>query len=336
MLNFILQKIGRVLLILLSVEVLVFLLVHAVPGGPWDTPANQLRAMGNVFADEKIFAQRSAYYGLDLPLWRQFTRYLIGDYRANGKYVCGVICGNLGPSTRQVGRSVQDMLFSPPEGQSAWNSRFGYTVRLVAFAFATVAVLGIPLGVLSALWSKSRFDINISTLFTMLSSIPVFVLGLLQIMIFASWLKWIKVLPDWSQPKYWIIPIILLAVIPLANMIRLTRAAMLNAMNGDYIRTARAKGLTRSQTIWLHVLPNALISILTFLLPLIAELLAASFIIEGIFSFPGFGREYWDSIGDHDYATIMGITFIYACAMTGTNLILDIAYRFIDPRLRVH
>jgi oligopeptide transport system permease protein len=336
MLNFIMQRIGRILLILFSVELFVFLLVRAVPGGPWDTPDNQFRALNNVFADDKIFEQRAKYYGFDLPLWRQFTRYLIGDYRTEVEFVCGVICGNLGPSTRQVGRSVQHILFSPPEGQSPWNSRFGYTIRLTAYAFTIVAVLGIPLGVASALWAKSSFDKSVSTFFTTLASIPVFVLGLLQILIFALWLKWIKVLPDWSEPKYWIIPTALLALIPLASMIRLTRAAMLNSMNGDYIRTARAKGRTRLQTIWIHVLPNALISILTFLLPIFAELLAASFIIEGIFSFPGFGREYWESINERDYAMIMGITFIYACGITLVNLILDTVYHFIDPRMRIH
>jgi oligopeptide transport system permease protein len=334
MLNFIAQRVARLLFILVSVELLVFLLVHAVPGNPWDSPEKQLQAMRNVFIDPRTIENRAKYFGLDLPLWRQFTRYLIGDYHEAGSFVCGVACGNLGPSTRQAGRSVQDILFSPPKGQTAWASRFGYTARLVSYAFGIVTVLGIPLGVSSALWSKSRLDRAISTLFTSLASIPVFVLGLLQIMIFASWLKWIKVLPDWSQPKYWIIPTILLAVIPLANMIRLTRAAMLNAMGGEYIRTARAKGLTRAKTIWKHVLPNALVSILTFLLPIFAELLAASFIIEGIFGFPGFGREYWDSIGDLDYAMIMGITFLYACAITFTNLFLDTIYRVLDPRMR--
>ena len=321
-------------MILAGVELLVFLLVHAVPGSPWDAPEKQLQFMRNVFMDRITLENRTKYYGLDLPLWRQFTRYLIGDYHEEGIFVCGVVCGNLGPSTRQAGRSVQNILFTAPEGQNAWNSRFGYTVRLVAYAFGIVAGLGIPLGAVSALWVKSRFDRGLSALFTGLASIPVFVLGLLQIMIFASWLKWIKVLPDWSQPKYWILPTILLAVAPLASMIRLTRAAMLNAMGGEYIRTARAKGLTRLATLWKHVLPNALISILTFLLPLFAELLAASFIIEGIFGFPGFGREYWDSIGDLDYAMIMGITFIYACAITFANLFLDTIYRLIDPRLR--
>jgi len=334
MLNFIIQRVVRVLVILTSVELLVFLLIHAVPGSPWDSPENQLKFMRNVFMDSATMKYRNAYYGLDLPLWRQFTRYWIGDYHQDGDFICGVICGNLGPSTRQAGRSVQDILFSPSKGQSTWNSRFGYTVRLVSYAFGIVAGLGIPLGVMSAWWIKSRFDQSISALFTILASMPVFVLGLLNIMIFASWLKWMNVLPDWDQPKYWIIPTVLLAVIPLAGMIRLTRAAVLNAMGGDYIRTARAKGLTRTKTIWKHVLPNALISILTFLLPLFAELLAASFIIEGIFGFPGFGREFWDSIGDLDYAMIMGITFIYACAVTFANLFLDTIYRLIDPRMR--
>ena len=334
MLNFIVQRVARVLVMLVTVELFIFLLIHTVPGSPWDSSENQVRALGNVFADPASLEYRSHYYGFDLPLWRQFTRYVVGDYREEGAFVCGLICGNLGPSARQEGRSVQHMLFSAPEGQSAWNSRFGYTVRLVTYAFVIVAVLGIPLGVASALWKKSRFDNNISTFFTVMASIPVFVLGLLQILIFASWLKWINVLPDWSQPKYWIIPTVLLAVIPLANMIRITRTAVLNAMGGDYIRTARAKGLTRSQTIWIHILPNALISILTFLLPLFADLLAASFIIEGIFGFPGFGREYWDSIGDLDYAMIMGITFIYACAISFINLFLETMYRLIDPRMR--
>src|SRR5574339_1159780 len=208
---------------------------------------------------------------------------MIGDVEADGKLVCGVICGNLGLCVRQGGRSVQDLRFQPPKGQSRWKSRVGYTVRLLTYSFVIVALLGVPLGVASAFWANSWLDKALSTLLTSVASIPIFILGLLSLMIFASGLNWINVLPDWTQPKYWIIPTTLLVIIPLATMVRLTRASMLDAMSGDYIRTARAKGLTRSQTIWKHVLPNALISILTFLLPLVAELLAASFIIEGIF-----------------------------------------------------
>ncbi len=334
MLNFLFRRAVRIILILASVELLVFLLVHAIPGSPWDTPQNQLRAMRNVFIDDRTLERRSKYFGLNLPLWRQFTRYLIGDVHEDGNFICGVICGNLGPSTRAAGRNVQDVLFRPPKGHGAWDSRVGYTIRLVSLSFAIVALLGIPLGVASAYWARSRFDLTLSAILTSVVSIPIFILGLLGILIFASGLKWINVLPDWSVPKYWVLPVVLLATIPMANLVRITRASMLNAMSGDYIRTARAKGLTRTQTLWRHILPNALISILTYLLPVFVELLAASFIIEGIFAFPGFGREYWDSIGDLDYAMIMGITFLYACGITFANLLLETMYRLVDPRMR--
>jgi ABC-type dipeptide/oligopeptide/nickel transport system permease component len=337
MLNFVIQRLARILLILISVELLVFLLIHIVPGSPWDSPSNQLgnrRNVQNSFIDAGTMARLNKYYGLDLPLWRQFTRYFIGDKDSDGSFICGVVCGNLGPSVRQGGRNVQDILFQPPEGQGPWNSRVGYTLRLVSCAFAVVTLLGLPLGVASAFQARSWFDKTLSTILTTIASIPIFVLGLLSILIFASGLKWIKVIPDWSQPRYWIIPTTLLVLIPLTSMVRLTRAAMLNAMSGDYIRTARAKGLTRAKTMWVHVLPNASITILTFLLPVFVELLAASFIIEAIFGFPGFGREYWDAIADLDYGRIMGITFLYACGIGFTNLILEIAYRSIDPRMR--
>jgi ABC-type dipeptide/oligopeptide/nickel transport system permease component len=229
---------------------------------------------------------------------------------------------------------VQDLLFQPPKGQGPWNSRAGYTVRLVTYSFVIVALLGVPLGVASAFWAKSWFDKTLSTLLTTVASIPIFILGLLSLMIFASGLNWINVLPDWTQPEYWIIPTTLLVIIPLATMVRFTRASMLDAMSGDYIRTARAKGLTRLQTVWKHVLPNALITILTFLVPIFVELLAASFIIEAIFAFPGFGREYWDAILDLDYGRIMGITFLYACGIIFTSLFLEAIYRLIDPRMR--
>lgn len=337
MLSLLFQRIARALFILVSVQLLVFLLVHAIPGNPWDTPDAQLgsqRALAQSYVDEITLARLSKHYGFDLPLWRQFTRYMIGDVYEDGKFICGLVCGNLGLSVKQKGRSVQDLLFQPPKGQSPWNSRAGYTVRLVTYSFVIVALLGVPLGVTSAFWARSWFDKALSTLLTSVASLPIFILGLLSLMIFASGLNWINVLPDWTQPEYWIIPTALLVIIPLANMVRLTRASMLDAMSGDYIRTARAKGLTRAQTIWKHVLPNALITILTFLVPIFVELLAASFIIEAIFSFPGFGREYWDAIRDLDYGRIMGITFLYACGIIFTNLFLEAVYRLIDPRMR--
>jgi oligopeptide transport system permease protein len=338
MLSFLLRQTLRIILILVGVELLIFLLVHQIPGSPWDTPSNQeeaRRATFTFYADTATLERLSNYYGLDLPPWRQFTRYLIGDVLADKAFVCGIVCGNMGLSIRQGGRSVQDILFAAPEGRGRWESRAGYTLRLVSLSFLLVAFLGIPLGVASAFWIKSWFDKTLSTVLTTVSSIPIFVLGLLSILIFGTGLKWLKVIPDWTQPKYWIIPTSLLVMIPLSNFVRLTRAAVLDAMSGDYIRTARAKGLTRSKTIWVHVLPNALIAILTFLLPIFVELFAASFIVEAIFGFPGFGREYWHAIGDLDFALIMGITFLYACGIAFTSLILETLYRLVDPRMRL-
>lgn len=333
MLNFILPRVLRIIVVLTLVQLTVFLLIHSIPGNPWDTLSNQARAMRNVSVDDVTLKARSHYFGFDLPLWRQFVRYLIGDFHDDGEFVCGVVCGNLGPSTRQAGRSVQHILFTQT-GKGDWDSRVGYTFRLVIYSFGIVALLGIPIGVASAYWAKSFFDRLISTVFTSAAAIPTFVLGLLGIVIFATTLKWVKTIPDWSDPKAWILPVILLSIVPLSNIIRLTRAAVLNEMQGDYIRTARAKGRTRAQTMWLHILPNALLSILTFLFPVLVELIAASFIIEGTFGFPGFGHEYWDSITDLDYAMIMGITFIYACTITLANLFLETIRWMIDPRVQ--
>ena len=335
MLNFFLGRVARILLILVSVQLLVFLLIHAVPGSPWDPNTLNLQAMTNLSVSDETLAYRARYFGLNLPLWRQFTRYMIGDVYEDGHFVCGIVCGNMGPSTKHVGRDVKDVLFRPPKGHGFWDSRFGYSIRLISLSFAVVSLAGIPLGVASAYWARSRFDQILSTILTSITSIPIFILGLLAIIVFASGLKWINVLPKWTEPKYWVLPTLLLAAVPLANLVRIARISMLNAMSGEYIRTARAKGLTRSQTMWRHILPNALITILTYLIPVFVELLAISFIIEGIFGFPGFGAEYWTSIVSLDYAMIMGITFLYACGFALANLLFETVARSLDPRMRV-
>ena len=170
MFNFFLGRAARILLILLSVEILVFLLIHSIPGSPWDSNSDRVRAMSNMFVDTKTLERRGHYFGMDLPLWRQFTRYIIGDVHENGNFVCGVVCGNLGPSLRHVGRTVQDVLFRPPKGHGFWDSRFGYTIRLVSLSFAIVALSGIPLGVAAAYWARSRFDQILSTVLTSVTS----------------------------------------------------------------------------------------------------------------------------------------------------------------------
>lgn len=335
MLRFLLGKFLGVLTVLFSVALITFLLLHAIPGNPWSNYAFSPRMGVNTPVDAWVQRELNRYFGLDLPLWRQFTRYILGDFDENGQFTCGAVCGNLGPTTRQRGRSVQEVLFSPPEGKTFWESRFGYSLRLVALASLIVIGLGIPLGMLGAARPKSLVGRSISVGLAALISIPNFVLGLLAIVVLASWLKWIKVLLDWENPRDWILPAAVLAAVPMANLARLSRASLANTLHEEYVRTARAKGLTQTRTLLVHVMRNALIPIVTFLGPTLIELFAGAFIVESLFSFPGFGREYWVSILALDYSMVLGLTLIYACGIVLVNLITETLYEFMDPRVRL-
>lgn len=334
MLRFLLGKLLWVFTVLFSVALITFLLMHAVPGNPWSNYVLSPRMGVNTPVDASVLRTLNRHFGLDLPLWRQFTRYVIGDLDEQGNFVCGAICGNLGPSTRQRGRTVQEVLFAPPEGRTRWESRFGYSLRLVSLASLIVVGVGIPLGILSAARPKSTLSRFISVSLAGLNSIPSFVLGLLAIIVLASRLKWIQVLPDWQNPADWIVPALVLAAIPLANLARVTRASLTNVMHEAYVRAARAKGLTQTRTMLTHVMRNALIPIVTFLGPMLIELFAGSFVVESLFSFPGFGREYWSSILALDYSMVMGLTLIYAVGIVLVNLTIEILYEIMDPRLR--
>ena len=271
---------------------------------------------------------------MDLPLWRQFTRYIIGDYDREGRFFCGVVCGNLGPSTNQPGRSVQEILFEPPEEKTFWESRFGYSIRLVLLASLIAAGLGIPLGILSATKPGSAFSRSVSVGLAALISIPNFVLGLLAVISLASWLKIMRVLPDWNQPGNWIVPAVVLAVMPMASIARVTRASLETILGEDYIRAARAKGASETRVMLVHVLRNGLAPIITFLGPALVEMITGLLVVEGLYSFPGFGREYWESILALDYPMILGLTFIYATGIMLVNLVVEIACEILDPRLR--
>jgi oligopeptide transport system permease protein len=334
MLRFLLEKLLWVLMVLFSVALLTFLLLHAVPGNPWSNNVTSPRMMVNLPVDPSVLRTLDRHFGLDLPLWRQFTRYIVGDFGEDGEFFCGAVCGNLGPSTRQRGRTVQEVLFAPPEGATRWESRFGYSVRLVLLASLIVVGVGVPLGILTAARPRSRLGRSITFGLAGLISIPSFVLGLLAIIVLASWLKWIKVLPDWDNPRDWIVPALVLAAVPMANLARVTRTSLVSVMHEEYVRTARAKGLTQSRTMLVHVMRNALIPIVTFMGPMLIELFAGAFIVESLFSFPGFGREYWNSVLALDYSMVMGLTLIYAIGIVLVNLLIDTLYEFMDPRVR--
>jgi oligopeptide transport system permease protein len=336
MLPFLLTRFLRVVMVLVGVALIMFLLMHAIPGNPWSSDySSSPRAMVGLNMDKSTQRELDRRFGLDLPLWRQFTRYAIGDFDEDGSFFCGAVCGNLGPSIQQRGRSVSDILFGPPEGKTFLQSRFGYSIRLILFASLIAVGLGIPLGLLSGMRPYSALSQMTSVGLAALISVPNFVLGLLAMIVLASWLSIIKVLPDWDSPGDWIVPALVLAVLPMATIARVTRASVINVLNADYVRTARAKGLTESRVMLGHVLRNALLPIITFTGPTLVEMFAALLIIESLYSFPGFGREYWGAVLNLDYPMIMGLTLIYATAVVVVNVVIEFVSEVLDPRIRM-
>jgi len=334
MVGFLLGKVLRGIAILLGAALITFLLMHAIPGNPWSNYSSSQRMLLGLGSDIHVQSELNHRFGLDLPLWRQFTRYVIGDFDGEGRIFCGVLCGNLGPSISQRGRSVQDILFGPPEGLTFWESRFGYSIRLVLYGALIAVGLGVPLGILSGTKPLSALSRTISVGLAALISIPNFVLGLLAIIVLASWLKAIKVIPDWENPASWITPAVVLAVMPMAAIARVTRASFINTLNEDYVRTARAKGLTETRVMLVHVMRNALAPIITFLGPTVMEMFVGLFIVENLFSFPGFGREYWKATLELDYPMIMGLTLVYATGIVLVKVLVEVLCEILDPRIR--
>ena len=331
MVTYLIRRLFWLVPVLLTVSLVTFIIMHSAPGGPWDTSDERRQVDA---ATEKSL---SAYYGLDKPMWRQFMAYVIGDTNSQtGKYVCGVICGNLGPSYRQRGRSVQDILFGAPEGKTFWQSRFGYSVRLGVMALSMAMLIGIPLGIIAALKQNTIIDYIALLIATSGISVPSFVLAIFFIIIFASKLHWVNILvDDWTQVKYWFMPMSVLGFGTMAFTARLTRSSMLEVMRQDYVRTARAKGLAERVVVMAHMFRNALIPVITILGPALAGLVTGSFIIETMFSFPGMGRAYVQAIGQRDYSMIMGTTVVYALLVAVANLSVDFIYVFVDPRIRL-
>lgn len=337
MARLILRRLLWIIPVLVVVAAATFLLMHLVPGTPWNS-SPEPKALSNYYTvDDSTLAEWNRRYGLDKPLWRQFTTYMVGDFEDDGRFVCGALCGNLGPSFRQLGRSVQEVLFEPPEGLGFWHSRFGYSVRLGLLALLLAAGIGFPAGVVAALRHGTWLDYALTTLTAVGTSVPSFVLGLIMIVILASTLHFISIVPSsWAEAglKAWIVPAVVLGLGTMGAVARLTRASMLDVMRQDYVRTARAKGLSERLIVLRHMLQNALIAVVTILGPTLAELVTGSFIIEMMFGFPGIGREYVESVTHLDYSMIMAATLLYTVLVALANLGVDMTYGLIDPRLR--
>jgi len=316
--------------VIIVVSGITFILMHSAPGGPWDrdTTARQV--------DQNTQRILNEYYGLDKPLWRQYVAYVIGDFNKQGKFVCGLVCGNLGPSYRMRGLTIQQILFMPPEGKNFLYSRFGYSTRLGVFALLLAVANGIPAGVIAALKQNTIIDYVSLFIVTIGISVPNFVMALFLIILFASTLKWVNIVPrSWDEVSVWVLPTVILGFGTMARTARLMRGSMLEVMRMDYIRTARSKGLAERVVVLRHMIKNSLIPVVTILGPALAALVTGSFIIETMFGFPGMGRAYVTAIGQRDYSMIMGTTLIYAVLIALANLSVDIVYSFLDPRIRL-
>ncbi len=316
--------------VVLIVAGITFILMHNAPGGPWDRDPSAKQV------DPTTLKRLEEYYGLNKPLWRQFMAYMIGDVNSKGKFVCGLVCGNLGPSYRIRGVMIQDYLFKPPAGKNFFYSRFGYSMRLGFLALGFAILIGIPVGVISALKQNTLIDYISLFIATVGISVPNFVIAIFLIIIFASGLGWVSIVPkSWDEVSVWILPAVVLGFGVLARTARLTRASMLEVLRMDYIRTARAKGLTERVVIFRHMIQNALIPVVTFLGPALAGLITGSFIIETMFGFPGMGRAYVTAIQQRDYSMIMGTTLIFAVFVALANLSVDLVYTLLDPRIQL-
>lgn len=330
MIPFILRRLFWTIPVLFTIALVTFTLMHTAPGGPWDRDPTRRQI------DPATQERLNKEFGLDKPMWRQFLAYMVGDLNEEGSFQCGAICGNLGPSYRQRGRTVQEILFQAPEGKPFWESRFGYSVRLGMLALTFAVGVGIPAGVVSALRRNTWIDYLSAIIANFGVSVPSFVIGIYLIIIFGVILGLVSVVPrSWSDIGVWIIPALVLGFGTMAFTARLMRTTVLEVMGQDYIRTARSKGLSDRSVINIHMLKNALIPVVTVLGPALAGLVTGSFIIETMFSFPGIGREFVQAISNRDYSMIMGTTLVYGVLITLANISVDILYGFLDPRIRV-
>jgi oligopeptide transport system permease protein len=288
---------------LFFVAFITFSLMHLVPGGPWDRE--------KTLAPQVVEAL-NAKYGLDKPFFVQF-----------GNFIVNAVQGDLGVTYTYQDRGVTDVL----------KQGLPITATLGAIAFMVALIIGIPMGVAAALKQNSAIDYGAVVFSTVFASIPGFVLGIFMMILFAVWLHWLPT-SGWGTWQQIIMPAFALAALPAAYTARITRASMLEVIRQDYVRTARAKGLGERAVLTRHIGRNALIPVVTVAGPEFAGLIAGSFIIETVFSIPGIGRLFVQGVFQRDYGLIMGTVLFYAFAVALINLVVDILYGAIDPRIR--
>lgn len=295
----------RLLLAILTVWVVItitFFVMRAVPGGPF---------MGEKAISEAAQAQLEAKYGLDKPLMTQYFTYL--------KDI--VFRFDFGPSLKQRGRMVIDII---ADGMKT-SAKLGLIAAFLAL------IVGVVLGAIAALRRNKVIDRVIMVVTTAFVSMPSFIMGSLLLVVFA--IKFPLLPANGTTAAGLVLPVITLSLYPMAYITRLTRSSMLDVLGQDYIRTARAKGVSKWKIIFGHALKNSLIPVITYFGPMLAYIVTGSLVVEQIFAVPGIGRAFVNSITGRDYPMIMGTTIVLAALIVIMNLVSDILYKIVDPRI---
>ena len=336
MYRYIIRRILQFIPVLIGVTLFTFVLMRAIPGGPFDF-------VGDRSLPPQIVANLEAKYHLDWPMWKQYLSYLIGDDIfgiEDGSR--GIIRGDFGPSYYYRGQTVADLI----------SVTMPISAQLGFMSLILAVIIGIPAGIIAALNQNSWLDYTSTFGAVVFLSIPNMVLAPLLIWIFALILGWVTVAGWGAKPPYLLgflpqlnqinreffslafVPVFALGTASAAQIARLTRASLLQVVGEDYIRTARAKGLRERTVIIIHALKNSLIPVVTILGPLFALLVTGTFIVERICGINGMGKHFVNSIGNRDYQVITGVTLIYAIFLVIANLLVDITYAWLDPRIR--
>ncbi|WP_227394686.1 ABC transporter permease [Jeotgalibacillus aurantiacus] len=304
MTTYIVKRFFIMIITVLVIATLTFFLMKGIPGSPF----NQDRG-----TSEAVQANLEAHFGLDQPWYVQY-----------GVYLKSIATFDFGPSIKNPDQTVNDLL----------GRGFPISFELGIVTVLVALVSGITLGIIAALKHNGIVDYMAMTLAVLGISIPNFVLATLVIQQFA--VNW-QILPaaTWSSPMHMVLPVIALATGPMAIIARLTRSSMLEVLTQDYIKMARAKGLTPFKIVVKHALKNAMLPVVTILGTLLAGILTGTFVIEKIFAIPGMGKYFVDSINNRDYPVIMGTTVFYSSILVFMLFLVDVAYTLLDPRIKL-
>ena len=292
---------------ILAMALVTFLVMHATPGSPLDPVAEGANPLSP--EAQKVLM---AHYGLDKPLWQQF-----------GIFVANAVRGDFGFSFVYKTRTVGEIL----------RETFPISLFLGSMALVLAVTGGLTLGILAAVYQNRGWDYVSVSLATVGVAVPNFVLAVFLIILFSFILPLFPT-GGWDSPRTWVLPTVTLALAPMGIIARFTRASMLEVIRADYTLTARAKGLSEAPVIFKHALKNALIPVVTLLGPLFAAVGTGSFFVESIFRVPGMGRFFVLSMTGRDYPMIMAVVLSYGVFLCVMNLVVDLAYGALDPRIR--